>query len=194
MMKRTLFYILAAVTVISVLFVFCSKEKVRVETQYLLYHDIYGNAEFEADGDYPPPDNLDNFDDGLITVTLRFGEDIAIYTRDEVYGYSITVDQNPENYKFPFVPNGYFWLEAEFTVLDSCFYDKTDSFYHSDTTDTEVQLRPTFLGLDKGCFSLILSGAAEDECVQVGERSWVTKKVYDSFYRDREEGNGTVAP
>ena len=68
---------------------------------YLLYRDIYGNAEFEEDNDYPPPDNLDNFDDGLITVTLRFGEQIDIFAEND-YPQAVRVLQyfvksmNPE--------------------------------------------------------------------------------------------------
>ncbi|MBW1696417.1 MAG: hypothetical protein JRK26_06435 [Deltaproteobacteria bacterium] len=163
----------------------CNDEKTVTEEVHLLYWDIYGNAEFEVDGDYPPPDNLDNMEDDLIVVTLRFGEQIAEFEENDVYGYFITVDKNPVNYAFKFVPSGRYWLEAEFAMMDSCFYDKTDKFLHTDTTDTVVELRPTFLGVNRGCFDLILSSAKEEEYVQLSERCWVTKKVYERFYNNK---------
>jgi len=170
----------------------CSDKKiVEVEVPYyLLYRDILGNAEFEADGNYPPPDNQDNFRDGEITVTLRFGEALDIFEKDEVYGYMITVDSNPVNYHFKFVPDGKYWLEAEFVVVDSCFSDESVVFQHSDTVDTVVDLHPTFLGTNMGCFDLILTGVSEGEFVQVEDSFWVTGKVYEHFYRDRKEIEG----
>ncbi|HUU29947.1 MAG TPA: hypothetical protein VM123_19255 [archaeon] len=194
MKLKFLIIILAALTVMGVFLVSCKNEKIVQQEIYLLYRDIYGNAEFEADGDYPPPDNLDNFDDGLITVTLRFGETIDIFTENDVYGYFITVDQNPYNYSFKFIPDGNYWLEAEFVVLDSCFYDKTDKFFHSDTADTIIDLHPEFLGVNRGCFDLILSGVSEGEYVQVGERFYVRKEVYDRFYKNRESSDTPTVP
>jgi hypothetical protein len=164
----------------------CEKEKIVTEEIYLLYWDVYGNAEFEEDGDYPPPDNLDNMSDELIVVTLRFGESIAEFEENEIYGYFITVDLNPVNYAFKFVPSGRYWLEAELVVMDSCFYDKTEKFLHTDTTDTVVELRPTFLGVNRSCFDLILSSANEEDYVQMAERSWVTRKVYERFYNNKQ--------
>jgi hypothetical protein len=164
----------------------CEKEKIVTEEVYLLYWDVYGNAEFEEDGDYPPPDEHDNMSDDLIVVTLRFGESIAEFEENEIYGYFITVDLNPVNYAFKFVPGGRYWLEAEFVVMDSCFYDKTEKFLHTDTTDTVVELRPTFLGVDRSCFDLILSSANEEDYVQMAERSWVTRKVYERFYNNKQ--------
>jgi|GEM_PF-3054506 hypothetical protein len=164
----------------------CEDEKIVTEEVHLLYWDIYGNAEFEEDGDYPPPDNLDNIPDDLIVVTLRFGESIAEFEENDVYGYFITVNLNPVNYAFKFVPSGRYWLEAEFVMMDSCFYDKTEKFFHSDTTDSVMELRPTFLGVNRLCFDLILSSANEEEYVQVGERSWVTRKVHERFYKDKQ--------
>jgi len=162
----------------------CEKEKIVTEEVHLLYWDIYGNAEFEVDGNYPPPDNFDLLSDDLITVTLRFGEQIAEFEENDVYGYFITIDQNPVNYAFKFVPSGMYWLEAELVVMDSCFYDKTEKFVHPDTTDSVVELRPEFIGVNKGCFDLILSSANEEEYVQIAERSWVTKRVYECFYKN----------
>ena len=153
---------------------------------YLLYRDILGNAEFEADGDYPPPEDLDDYYDGEITVTLRFADPLDIFETNEVYGYMITVDYNPVNYHFKFIPNGKYWLEAEFVIQDSCFYDKSEVFQHSDSVDTVVELHPGFLGLNLDCFDLILTGVSEQECVRVGERMWVTGKVYERFYKDAD--------
>ncbi|MBN2288525.1 MAG: hypothetical protein JXQ83_04275 [Candidatus Glassbacteria bacterium] len=180
----------AALTMLS-----CSDKKI-VETEvpvFLLYRDILGNAEFETDGNYPPPDNKDNAFDDNIVVTLRFGEQLDIFQKDEVYGYMITVDRNPVNYHFKFVPDGQYWLEAEFVILDSCFYDESGTFMHSDSVDTEVELRPVFMGTNMGCFDLILTGVSEADCVQVDERTWVAKKVYERFYREREgAGDATI--
>lgn len=187
MFRKSIITSLAVLTAALAFFSCTDKKLVEIEVPiYMLYRDILGNAEFEADGNYPPPDNLDNFYDGEITVTLRFGESLDIFEKDEVYGYMITVDRNPVNYHFKFVPGGNYWLEAEFVIADSCFYYNSGVFLHLDTLDTEVDLHPTFLGTDMGCFDLILSGVAEGECVQVDERFWVTEKVYQSFYRDRE--------
>ena len=152
---------------------------------YLLYWDIFGNAEFEEDGNYPPPDNFDLLSDDLITVTLRFGESIAEFEENDVYGYFITVDKNPVNYAFKFVPSGRYYLEAELVVMDSCFYDKTEKFVHTDSTDSVVELRPVFIGVNRLCFDLILSGAKEEEYVQITEKSWVTRKVYERFYNSK---------
>jgi len=153
---------------------------------YLLYRDILGNAEFEADGDYPPPEDKDNYYDGEITVTLRFAEPLDIFGANEVFGYMISTDSNPLNYHFKFVPDGQYWLEAEFVITDSCFYDKSEVFRHSDSLDTVVDLRPGYLGTNMGCFDLILTGVSEQECVKVDRRTWVTAKVYERFYRNPE--------
>ena len=146
--------------------------------------DILGNAEFEADGEYPPPENLDNYRDGEIVVTLRFGEPLDVFEKDEVYGYMITVDANPVNYHFKFVPGGKYWLEAEFVMIDSCFYDKSEIIQHLDSVDTVVNLHPTFLGTNMGCFDLILTGVSDGEFVKVEDRMFVARKVYKRFYID----------
>ncbi len=191
MFRKSIITSLAVLTAALAFFSCTDKKIIEVEVPiYMLYRDILGNAEFEADGNYPPPDNQDNFYDGEITVTLRFGEPLDIFEKDEVYGYMITVDRNPVNYHFKFVPGGKYWLEAEFVMSDSCFDYKSGVFQHSDTLDTEVDLRPTFLGTDMGCFDLILTGVSGGECVQVDERFWVTDKVYERFYRDLEEIEG----
>ena len=181
--------LVAALTLLS-----CSdKEIVEVEMPYfLLYRDILGNAEFETDGNYPPPDNKDNAFDYNIVVTLRFGEQLDIFEEDEVYGYMITVDRNPVNYHFKFVPDGKYWLEAELVILDSCFSDQSEVFEHSDSVDTEVDLFPEFLGTGMGCFDLILTGTSEGESVQVEEKTWVTRKVYERYYREREGVEGNI--
>ena len=192
MLRKILIASLAVLTTALVLLSCSDKKIVEVEVPtYYLYRDILGNAEYEADGNYPPPDNLDNFMDDNIVVTLRFGEALDIFEKDEVYGYMITVDYNPVNYHFKFVPDGKYWLEAELVILDSCFYAKSSVFDHADSVDTEVDLRPTFLGTNMGCFDLILSGVAEGECVLVEEKMWVTRKVYERYYREREEEKNT---
>ena len=191
-MKPKRWLLLPALIAFSLLLsISCEDEKIVIEEVHLLYWDIYGNAEFEVDGDYPPPDDLDNMEDDLIVVTLRFGESIAEFKENDVYGYFITIDKNPVNYAFKFVPGGRYWLEAELVVMDSCFYDKTEKFVHPDTTDSVVELRPEFIGVNKGCFDLILSSANEEEYVQIAERSWVTKRVYECFYKN-DQGFGEI--
>lgn len=186
-MKPKRWLLLPALIAFSLLLsISCEDEKIVIEEVYLLYWDIYGNAEFEVDGNYPPPDNFDLLSDDLITVTLRFGESIAEFEENDVYGYFITVDQNPVNYAFKFVPSGMYWLEAELVVMDSCFYDNTEKFAHSDSTDSVVELRPEFIGVNKGCYDLILSSANEEEYVQIAERSWVTRKVHERFYNNKQ--------
>ncbi|MEA2063829.1 MAG: hypothetical protein U9P14_09045 [Gemmatimonadota bacterium] len=188
--SRIIFTALAAASLLVLFAAACNKKTtVEVQETYLLYRDILGNAEFEADGNYPPPANLDNFYDGEIVVTLYFGEQLDIFQKDDIYGYMITADEDPVNYHFKFVPDGKYWLEAEFTVLDSCFSFKSGTFDHAADVDTEMELRPVFLGLNMNCFNVTLSGVSEGECVPVGEEKkfWVTRKVYDRFYRDMNE-------
>ena len=111
MFRKPLIASLAVLVAALALFSCSDKEIVEVEMPYfLLYRDILGNAEFETDGNYPPPDNKDNAFDYNIVVTLRFGEQLDIFEEDEVYGYMITVDRNPVNYHFKFVPDGKYWL------------------------------------------------------------------------------------
>ena len=191
MKRKRLLFLLVLIASGLLLSISCEKEKLVTDEIYLLYWDIYGNAEFEKDGDYPPPDQWDNIKDNLITVTLRFGESIAEFEENDVYGYFITVNVNPVNYAFKFVPGGRYYLEAELVEMDSCFYVKTEKFVHPDTTDSVVELRPVFIGVNRGCFDLILSSANEEEYVQVAERSWVTKKVYECFYKN-EQGFGEI--
>lgn len=178
-----LFVVMIAV---SIFFASCSKDKIIQEEIYLLHTDIYGVAEYEADGEYPPPDTDDDLPDAYMMVLLYFGENISIYKANEVYGYSVTTESNVENFYFPFVPDGNYWLRAEFTNLDSCFMEETDVFFHSDTADTFVELLPTFIGLNKDCFYVTLSGVSEGEMVQVAEKTWVSRKVYEDFYKTRE--------
>ena len=193
MLRKFLIFSLALITLTLTLFSYCGDDKV-VEVEvpvFLLFRDIRGNAEFESDGNYPPPNNLDNAWDDNIVVTLRFGEDMDIFQEDEVYGYMITGDSGPgtdDNFWFKFVPDGYYWLEAELVIQDSCFYDKTDDFYQTDSLDNVIDLFPAFLGTNMGCFDLILTSASEEQdYIQIDEKTWVTKKVYDRYYREREE-------
>ena len=173
----------------------CTKTKTRQVQQYLLYQDIVGNAEFEEDNDYPPPDNKDNFSDDLITVTLFFGEDFDIFKKDDVYGYFITSDVNPINYAFKFVPSGRYWLSSELVYNDSCFYAQTEYFTHTDTAMTIMEMRPVFLGLNKGCWDVILTSAnSKPEFVQAGKHLWLNKAVYDKFYKESEAGNQLLEP
>jgi hypothetical protein len=190
MPRKLLIFSLALIT-LTLTLISCGKDKVtEVEVPvFLLFRDIHGNAEFESDGNYPPPDNLDNAWDDNIVVTLRFGEDMDIFEEDEVYGYIITADNGPgtdDNFWFKYIPDGYYWLEAELVIQDSCFYDQTDNFYQTDSVDTVIDLFPAFIGTDMGCFDLILTSASEEDCVQLDEKTWVTKKVYERFYRERE--------
>jgi len=193
-MQRKFFSALFLLVILGGAFTACENEKIVEKEVFLLYRDIYGVVEYEPDGDYPPPANLDNYSDDLITVTLYFGENIDIFYENEVYGYFITTDNNDVNYQFPFVPSGWYWLNAEFTILDSCFQARTEKFFHSDSVDTVRELRPTFLGLNKGCFSVGLSGVAEGDAVKVSEGCWVTRKVYERFYRNRQPASGITAP
>jgi len=158
---------------------------VRVETEeyFLLYQDIYGVVEYENDGDYPPPDNLDNLADDNIMVTLYFGESIDFYRENDVYGYFVSYEgqgSNVENFNFPFVPSGDYWLSAEFTSLDSCFRVNTSKFFHSETSATFRELRPGFIGLNVPCWSVYLAGASD--MVQISKNCWVTRAVYDHIY------------
>ena len=186
MKRKSWLFLLTLIASGFLLSISCGDDKVVTEEIHLLYWDIYGNAEFEVDGDYPPPDDHDNISDELIIVTLRFGEQIAEFEENDVYGYFVTADMNPVNYAFKFVPAGRYWLEAELVDMDSCYYDKTDKFFHSDTTDSIMELRPEFLGVNRSCFDLILSSAKAEEYVQLAERSWVTKRVYEQFYQNKE--------
>ncbi len=183
---------LALLTLAGVIVTSCGDDKVVTQTSYLLYYDVIGNAEFESDGTYPPPDNLDNAFDDLITVRLYFGEDFNVgevtYGENEIYGFYITSDDTPGdhvNFSFPFVPDGTYYLTAEFVSADSCFFAQSTDFAHTDTSHSEIDLRPLFLGQNQDCYDVILT-AAQDEMVQVGERFFVTRKVYDQFYKDRE--------
>ena len=144
----------------------CSKTKTKIQDVYLLYQDIYGVVEYEGDGDYPPPNNLDNFTDDNIMVELYFGQDLDIYKNGDIYGYCVTTDRNDENFNFPFVPSGRYWLNTEFTVIDSCFAVKTQTFEHSDTVGSYFEMRPVFLGTNKGCWNIQLAGV-NDDMVQV---------------------------
>jgi len=185
-MKRKSVILFLAVAALGLFLAACGDDKIVREEVHLLYNDIYGVVEYEADGEYPPPASDDNLPDDYIMVLLYFGENIGIYKVNDVYGYSVTTDYNDENFYFPFVPDGNYWLRAEFTNLDSCFMEESDTFFHSDTADTFVELRPTFYGLNKGCFFVTLSGVSEGEMVQVGKRTWVTRQVYEDFYKGKE--------
>ncbi|MCE5273016.1 hypothetical protein LLH00_17190 [bacterium] len=197
-MKRyALPVLLSVLALVAVLIPACSKTKEKEVAVYYLYTDVYGNAEFETDNDYPPPDNLDNSKDDLIVVTMHFAEAYlggaanGGFDKDAIYGYCITEDTagDAPNFYFPFVPRGPYWASAELTVNDTCYFVKTAEFYHSgDTANTRVDMRPVLLGVDKGCFDLILSAAQDEpvEYVQAGPRCWLNKKVYDKFYKEAE--------
>ena len=204
-MKRILLPVMFAVlTLTALLAVSCGKDKEVEVPVYYLYRDIIGNAEFEADGDYPPPANLDNYSDDLITVTLHFaeaylgGRDNGGFDKDDIYGYYITTDDGEINFVFPFAPRGPYWASAELVVNDTCYFAKTDEFYHSgDTANTFIEIRPTLLGTGKGCFDLILSSAPDQpvEYVQTGPRTWISKDVYDRYYKQAEtEANSVLQP
>ncbi|MBW7998415.1 MAG: hypothetical protein FVQ81_17950 [Candidatus Glassbacteria bacterium] len=189
----------AALVSISIMAVSCGDDKTTTEEIYLLYSDIYGVVEYEADGDYPPPFDHDNLSDDNIIVTLYFGETIDFYQENDVYGYFISYDDNTdasneENFNFPFVPSGQYWLDAEFTILDSCFYAKTSKFTHTDTSHTFQELLPVFLGTNRGCWSVDLAGVSDDEMVQVSERCWVSREVYENIYKPRLENGSLVEP
>lgn len=196
MLRKLLIFSLALITLTLTLISCGGDDVTEVEVPvFLLFRDIHGNAEFESDGTYPPPDNLDNAFDDNIVITLRFGEDFDIFEEDEVYGYMITVDNGrgtDDNFWFKFIPDGYYWLEAELVIQDSCFYDKTNTFYQSDSTDTVIDLFPEFLGTNIGCFDLILTSVSEEDYIQLDDKTWVTKKVYERFYRERE--GSTIEP
>lgn len=199
-MKRFALPVLfSALFVAMILVLACGKDKEKEVAVYYLYTDVYGNAEFETDNDYPPPANLDNADDGLIVVTLHFAEAYlggaanGGFDKDAIFGYCITEDTEGDdpNYYFPFVPRGPYWASAELTVNDSCYFIKTAEFYHSgDTANTRIDMRPVLLGVDKGCFDVILSSASSEpvEYVQAGSRVWLNKKAYEKFYK---EGQGS---
>ena len=100
MKRKSWLFLLALIASGFLLSISCGDDKVVTEEIHLLYWDIYGNAEFEVDGDYPPPDDHDNISDELIIVTLRFGEQIAEFEENDVYGYFVTADMNPVNIRF----------------------------------------------------------------------------------------------
>ena len=141
-------------------FLACNKNDKIVETPiYMLFWDINGNAEFERDGTYPPPDNMDNDYDGEITVILYFNEDVDIFQKDDVYGYYITADNGPgtdPNFWFPFVPDYEYYLTAEFTQADSCFFDRSDPFFHSDSLTSTVNLYPVYVGQNQNCYNVTI--------------------------------------
>lgn len=195
MLKKLGIMAAVALVSISVMAISCGKDTTEVEEIYLLYQDIYGVVEYEADGNYPPPDNLDNLTDDNIMVTLYFGESIDFYQENDVYGYFVSTDgqgSNQENFNFPFVPSGDYWLNAEFTSMDSCFQAKTSKFYHSDTSATFKELRPEFIGRNMTCWTVYL--ASDDEMVQLSERCWVTRQVYENIYKDRLENGELIQP
>jgi hypothetical protein len=157
---------------------------------YLLYNDIYGVVEFELDETYPPPFSLDNLSDDNIVVTLYFGESIDFYRENDVYGYFISYDDNTEqsnaeNFSFPFVPSGQYWLDAEFTIADSCYYVKTSKFFHTDSAHTFQELRPVFLGTGQNCWSVGLASAGD--MVKISDNFWVNRSVYNHVFKNRVE-------
>ena len=175
----------------------CGKDKTVTEYVQIDPWDIYGVAEYEADGDYPPPFSLDNLSDENIVVTLYFGQQMDFYQENDVYGYFISYDDNSEtsneeNFNFPFVPAGKFWLDAEFTILDSCFYAKTTKFTHSDSAHTFREIRPVFLGIGRDCWSVDVAGASD--MVQINKNCWVTREVYQSYYKDKMENGELIEP
>ncbi len=180
----------------------CSDDETTIEQVHIKSNDIYGLVEYESDGDYPPPDNLDNVTDDNIVVTLFFGYNEDPYRVNDVYGYAITDDYNDENFSFPFVPEGDYWMTAEFVIQDSCFQKKTSTFYHADTAHTFVELRPAFIGLNKCKYYLEelspdlagLAAVSDDNMVQISERCWVTKQVYEDIYKDRMENGELIQP
>ena len=188
-----LLLILAAIALLGLtVFMACSDNEKIVETPvYMLYWDVNGNAEFERDGTYPPPDNMDNDYDGEITVILYFNEDVDIFQKDDVYGYYITADNGPgtdPNFWFPFVPDFEYYLTAEFTQADSCFFDRSDPFFHSDSLTSTVNLYPVYVGQNQNCYNVTLSSADKDSMVEVtanGKTFWVTQAVYEKFYQDK---------
>ena len=202
MLKKMGLTAAALLTALIVITAGCGDDDVKTEEIYLLYHDIYGVVEYESDGVYPPPPDYDTEDedyDGEIMVTLFFGEDIDFYEEDDVYGYFVSYDDNTnlsnqENFNFPFVPSGYYWLKAEFTIMDSCFQTTTGEFFHSDTAHTFQELRPTYVGSDMGCWNVGLAAAPDEEMVQVSERCWVTRSVYENIYKPRMENTELIRP
>jgi hypothetical protein len=177
----------------------CSDDKTTIEKVTIICSDVYGVVEYEADGDYPPPFDHDNLSDENIIVTMYFGESVDIYKENDVYGYFISYDDdtnasNEENFNFPFVKDGVYWLDAEFTIMDSCFYAKGSKFAHTDSSHTFKELRPTFLGVGRNCWSLGLASVSDDEMVQISERCWVTKQVYENIYKDRMENGELIQP
>ncbi len=199
MLKKLGIMAAVALAALAILTAGCGDDKTKTETIYQLYNDIYGVVEYEADGDYPPPFDHDNLSDDNIIVTLYFGETIDFYQEDDVYGYFISYDDdtdasNEENFNFPFVPSGRYWLDAEFTLLDSCFYAKTSKFTHADTSHTFQELRPTFLGVNRDCWSVGLASVSDDEVVQLSERCWVTRQVYENIYKDKLENGELIQP
>lgn len=201
-MKRiALSALLSVMVVVGLVFTACGKKEKEVPIYYL-YQDIYGHANFERDGIYPPPANLDLDRDELIVVMLHFGEAFAGgsnaggFDKDQIYGYYITTDDIDVNFIFPFVPSGKYWMSAELVVNDSCYFDKTALFDHKSDEPTSVQLRPSFLGVGRGCFDLILSSAPEEpvDYVQHGTHFWVNKKVYDALYKESKTGKDLIQP
>ena len=201
-MKRVAISVLFSSLVISGLVLLSCGKKEKEVPVYLLYQDIAGNAEFELDGSYPPPANLDNEFDYLITVTLFFGEDFAGgFSKDQVYGYYLTTDDVDINFIFPFAPAGKYWLSAELVLNDTCYFAKTEIFQHkSDTTYTFQEIRPTLLGdnATQKCFELHVPGLASAEepveYVQQGPRCWINKKVYDTYYKESQENQELIKP
>ena len=169
----------------------CDDDKTVTEEVYLYYNDIYGVVEYENDGDYPPPDDQDNIPDDNIMVTLFFGYSIDPYVKGDEYGFYVTLNNNEENFSFPFVPSGTYWLEAEFMSNDSCFRAETTEFTHTESEHSSFDLYPEFVGVNKPCWSVWLAGASENDYVQISEHCWVTKRVYEDFYKDRME-NGEL--
>ncbi len=199
MLKKMGILAAATLAVLAVLAAGCGKDKTKTETVYQLYNDIYGVVEYEADGDYPPPFNNDNLSDDNIMVTLYFGENLDFYKKNDVYGYFVTYDDNTaasneENFNFPFVPAGKYWLSAEFTIMDSCFQATTDIFTHTDSAHTFQELLPKFLGVNRNCWSVGLASVSDDEMVQISERCWVTRQVYENIYKDRLENGELIQP
>ena len=195
-----LILLIAAMAVLGLTaFLACGKdEKIVNVPVYQLYYDILGNAEFESDGNYPPPANLDNDKDGNITVILYFNEDIyfgddtePFFYKDDIYGFYITADNGPgtdPNFWFPFVPDFAFYLTAEFTIADSCFFETSDPFVHTDSANTRVDLYPVYAGQSLNCYNVTLGSADDQEMVEVtanGKTFWVTQAVYEKFYQDK---------
>ncbi len=114
----------------------CVRENTVVEYVYETYPHVLGNAEYERDGEF----GTDDYTDEDIEVILTFEDNMYGFEPGDIVGYYKTIDYNPINFWFKFVPPGDYGLEASLWDGDDYIWALSDIFYHSKNEDTYVDI------------------------------------------------------